>query len=169
MTKEIAQELEKYVQTIKNRYSIKNRAGNYNQERFDIKETNKVFKTIESLANAAGNISGVKLQDTLTKSQMFINGIDKQLRLQKGLNFKEVLQKGDLTDMTEDVVNDALDETMQSVFSFDYTRGASTQFFRDMAQTVEGVSNTPGLGFLLPFGRFMNNVVAFTYNWNPVT
>ena len=39
MTKEIAQELEKYVQTIKNRYSIKNRAGNYNQESFDIKET----------------------------------------------------------------------------------------------------------------------------------
>ena len=138
-------------------------------KRFDIKETNKYFKTIESLANAAGNISGVKLQDTLTKSQMFINGIDKQLRLQKGLTFKEVLQKGDLSDMTEDVVNDALDETMQSVFSFDYTRGGSTQFFRDMAQTVEGVSNTPGLGFLLPFGRFMNNVVAFTYNWNPVT
>ena len=39
MTKEIAQELENYVQTIKNRYSIKNRAGNYNQESFDIKET----------------------------------------------------------------------------------------------------------------------------------
>ncbi len=38
MTKEIAQELHNYVETIKNRYSIKDREGNFTQETFKLKE-----------------------------------------------------------------------------------------------------------------------------------
>ncbi len=38
MTKEIAQELHKYVENIKNRYSIKDREGNFTQETFKLKE-----------------------------------------------------------------------------------------------------------------------------------
>jgi hypothetical protein len=38
MKKETAIELNKYVETVKNRYSIKNRQGNYKNEKFILKE-----------------------------------------------------------------------------------------------------------------------------------
>jgi hypothetical protein len=114
-----------------------------------------------------------------------MTSIDKQLRLQKNTTFSEILEKGDLSDLSDDVMDKALEDTMKSVFSFDYTRKADVEstgnIFRDkiaqafdapgtggrvLARIVEDASNTPGIGFILPFGRFMNNVVAFSYSWS---
>ena len=52
--------------------------------------------------------------------------IDKQLRLQKAQSFSEVLGKGDLTAVDNDVMDLALDDTMKSVFAFDYTKKAKS-------------------------------------------
>ena len=144
---------------------------------FDIDKANIFFKTTEGYVDIANKISGVRLQDSITKSQMFMNGIDKQLRLQKGITFSEAIQKGDFADLDNDVIDKALDETLKSVFAKDYTRKLADRNIFDMpgtlgsavAKQVEGISNTPGFGFILPFGRFMNNVMATAYHWNPVT
>ncbi len=134
-------------------------------KRFDIKETNVIFRGFESIADAASTISLVRAQDTITKSQMFVNSIDKQLRIQKGLTFSEALEKGDLSELSEDVVDKALEDTMKSVFSYDYTRAKG--MFNDVARIVESISGNPVGGFVLPFGRFMNNVVAFAHSYGP--
>ena len=39
---------------------------------------------------------------------------------------------------------------------------------RSLAGFVEKLSSTPGLGTILPFGRFMNNVLATAYQWSPL-
>jgi hypothetical protein len=51
------------------------------------------------------------------------------------------------------------------VFAEDYTKDAT---FGGLAKIVENASNTPGIGFVLPFGRFMNNVVATAFRYSPV-
>lgn len=135
-------------------------------KRYGIDEANTTFQVVERITNAANRISGVRAQDTFTKSQMFITEVDKWLRIDKKKTFQEVLQSGDMAALDEDIMVKALDTTLKSVFSKDYT--TEDQLFRDVAKMVENISNTPVLGFVLPFGRFMNNIVATAYQWSPI-
>ena len=134
-------------------------------KRFDLNEESKALKFVEGTVNAAQNISMVNLQDTLTKSQMFMSSIDKNLRLIKGKTFDDVLEEGNLIDVDDEVMERAMSETLKSVFAEDYTKDAT---FGGLAKIVENASNTPGIGFVLPFGRFMNNVVATAFRYSPV-
>jgi len=135
-------------------------------KRFDLNEQSIGIKLIEGTVNTAQNISMVNLQDTLTKSQMFMGSIDKNLRLLKGKTFDDVLEEGNLIDVDDEVLERAMSETLKSVFAEDYTRDGT--FLSKMASIVEYASNTPGIGFVLPFGRFMNNVVATSYRYSPL-
>jgi len=134
-------------------------------QRYDINPNNPVFKTVEAFTNAATEITGVRVQDTFTKSQMFMTELDKYLRLKKDRTLKDVLSSGDLKAIDDDVIGGAIDTTMRSVFSKDYT--TKDQALGTVAKLVEQVSNTPVVGTVLPFGRFMNNVVATAYQWGP--
>lgn len=135
-------------------------------KRYDINPDNPIFKTVENFTNAATEITGVRVQDTFTKSQMFMTELDKYLRLKKDKTLKEVLTSGDMRLIDDDVIGGAIDTTMRSVFSKDYT--TKDQALGTVAKLVEQVSNTPVIGTVLPFGRFMNNVVATAYQWGPV-
>ena len=48
---------------------------------FDINPDAKWFKGVEAVANGANRLTGVRVQDTFTKSQMFMTELDKRLRL----------------------------------------------------------------------------------------
>ena len=134
-------------------------------KRLNINEKNKFLRTVEGLTNTAQTLSMVDLQDTLTKSQAFMAGIDKQLRLQKDTTLNAILEKGSLIDVDEGVMEKAMSETLKAVFAEDYTKSGG--FVSLMAKGVEAASNAPGIGFILPFGRFMNNVVATAYRYGP--
>jgi len=144
-------------------------------KRFNIDEANSIFRAFESIADGAATLSGVRLQDSVTKSQVFMNSLDKQLRIQKQMTFSDAIEKGDFSELSEEVVDKALEDTMKSVFSFDYTKQLENvnifdrpgYYGRELAKAVEFVSGNPVGGFILPFGRFMNNVVAFSYAWGP--
>ena len=134
-------------------------------KKFNLPEESKSLKFVEGTVNAAQNISMVNLQDTLTKSQMFMGSIDKNLRLLKGKTFDDVLAEGNLIDVDDEVMQKAMSETLKSVFAENYTKDPT---FGGLAKIVENASNTPGIGFVLPFGRFMNNVVATAFRYSPV-
>ena len=139
-------------------------------KRFDLREGSRRVAFTESLTNKAQKISLVNLQDSLTKSLMFMNSVDKYSRLLKGKTFQEVLETGSLVDLDNEVMDRAMSDTLRSVFAEDYTASKSLAGFAGgMAKAVETASNTPGIGFVLPFGRFMNNVMATAYQWNPIT
>ena len=135
-------------------------------KRYGIGPENKIFKNAEKFTDAAMNITGVRIQDTFTKSQMFMTELDKYLRLKKDRTLQDVLEKGDLAVIDDDVIGGAVDVTLRSVFSKDYT--TDDQLLGGVAKFVESASNTPMLGTVIPFGRFMNNVVATAYQWSPV-
>jgi hypothetical protein len=139
-----------------------------NAKRYGIDADNPAYKTVERVTNASMMITGVRIQDTFTKSQMFMTELDKYLQLKKdGLTLKTVLKEGRLEEIDDDVIGAAIDTTLRSVFSKDYT--TKDQAFGEIAKFVEKASNTPGLGTIIPFGRFMNNVVATAYQWGPAS
>ena len=139
-------------------------------KRHNMDPNDPTYKAVERLTNASMEITGVRVQDTFTKSQMFMTELDKNLRLKgarldKELNLSDVLKQGKLEEIDDDVIGGAIDTTLRSVFSKDYT--TNDQMLGDVAKFVEKASNTPGLGTIIPFGRFMNNVVATAYQWGP--
>ena len=135
-----------------------------NAERFGINPDNKLYRNVEAGANAAANISGVRIQDSFTKSQMFMTEMDKYMRINKGKSLKEAMIAGDEPEL--EVIQGALDGTLKSVFSKDYTTTEQPELLRTAAKMAETFSNTPGFGTLLPFGRFFNNVIATAYQWS---
>ncbi len=134
-------------------------------DRYNINPDSKVFRNVEAFATAASQVTGVRIQDSFTKSQMFMTEMDKFLRVNKGITLKEALVAGDID---EEIVQGALDSTLKSVFAKDYTTPEQPELLRSAAKFAETFSNTPGLGTLLPFGRFFNNVVATAYQWSPL-
>ena len=133
-------------------------------DRYGINPDSKLFRNIEAGANAASNISGVRIQDSFTKSQMFMTEMDKYMRINKGKTLKEAMIAGDEPEL--EVIQGALDGTLKSVFSKDYTNAEQPELLRTAAKMAETFSNTPGFGTLLPFGRFFNNVIATAYQWS---
>ena len=163
-----------------------------NADRFEFDKSSKLFRASEATVKMAQDISMVRLQDTLTKSQAFINNLDKHLRLDKGMSLNEALRKGDIRTLDADVMSKAGGDTLESVFSKDYRAKSRigdqkageyflgpvgqaialpgeklNRFGNIMASVVETISNNSMLGYYLPFGRFMNNVVATAYKWGP--
>ena len=135
-------------------------------DRFGIDPNNKLFRNVEAGANAASNISGVRIQDSFTKSQMFMTEMDKYMRINKKMTLREAIERGEEPDL--EVIQGALDSTLKSVFSKDYTTTEQPELLRTAAKMAETFSNTPGFGTLLPFGRFFNNVIATAYQWSPL-
>ena len=135
-------------------------------KRFGINPDNPTFRNVEAFTTAMNQITGVRIQDTFTKSQMFMNEMDKYLRLKKGTTLKDALLSDEPFD--DDIIQGALDTTLKSVFAKDYTTTEQPELIRKLAAGVEFISNTPGFGTILPFGRFFNNVVATAYQWSPL-
>jgi hypothetical protein len=135
-------------------------------KRFGLDPDNATYRNVEAFTTAMNQITGVRIQDTFTKSQMFMNEMDKYLRLKKGTTLKEALLSDEAFD--EEVIQGALDSTLKSVFSKDYTTTEQPELVRQMAKLTETISNTPGFGTILPFGRFFNNVLATAYQWSPL-
>jgi hypothetical protein len=65
-----------------------------NAERYGIDKTAPLFKGLEAVANGSSIIAGVRAQDTLTKSVMFMSELDKQTRLKHKQPLNEVLRGG---------------------------------------------------------------------------
>jgi hypothetical protein len=133
--------------------------------KFNIDPEAKWFSRIETGTEAANKITGVRIQDSFTKSQIFMTELDKNLRLTKNQSLMDVLERGTLEQIDDAVIGATLDTTLKSVFSKDYT--TQDQGLRQIAKFVEDFSNLPVIGTILPFGRFFNNTVAFAYQWGP--
>ena len=58
--------------------------------------------------------------------------------------------QGDEALIDDEVMQGALDTTLKSVFAKDYTTTEQPEMVRSMANLVENISSTPGLGTILP-------------------
>jgi hypothetical protein len=134
--------------------------------KFNIDPEAKWFRQTETITEAMNNLTGVRIQDSFTKSQIFMTELEKNVQLNHKRTLMDILESGDLNLIDDSVMSQTLDTTLKSVFSKNYT--TDDQMLSMFAKQVESFSNLPVMGTILPFGRFFNNVVAFTYQWGPL-
>lgn len=143
-----------------------------NPSAYNIPES-KLVKGAEAYSDVAARLTLVKAQDVYTKSLSGIVGLDLAVRKGTGRSLTDVLASGDSHLITKEMMEDSIHTALKDTFSVDYTRGTGDinekETFNYIADIVERMSNAPYLGFLFPFGRFMNNNLAFIIEYSPLS
>jgi len=122
-----------------------------------------IGEKVEDGVNLIQTLSFVKAQDSFTKSQEFIFQMDKQLRLVTGKGWSEFYNWEDAakfmsTKAYTEIETKAVNKTLENIFSKSYK---SSGLVGEVAGIIEDARNIPGVGLLIPFGRFFNNTVDF--------
>jgi len=125
----------------------------------------------ERFVEFAQQMSAVKLQDVFTKSQEFVYQLDKNLRIGFGKSWSEFY----LDPNAYKLMNSREYKTAVARASYESQRAIFSKSFKsktvigEVAGVVENARNIPGLGLLVPFGRFFNNTIAFSSDMTGVS
>jgi hypothetical protein len=139
---------------------------------------------VDSVVEGLQRLTFVQGQDAVTKSQEFMYQIDKALRttgikLEDGttLRFKggyneffnakknpdvaKLLRTKQYREMEAGVVN----RTLEGIFSKSHK---GKDVIGEVAAVIEDARKLPGIGLMVPFGRFFNNTVSFSTASTPL-
>jgi hypothetical protein len=135
-----------------------------------IADTTFLGRVSEKYVDAANTATFVKHQDIFTKSQEYVFQMDKNLRVSFGKSWNEFYNSPDANKIMATKQYKALEETavsktLEHTFSKSYK---GTTALGEIAGFIEDARNIPGLGLMVPFGRFFNNTVDFTVKNTPV-
>lgn len=134
--------------------------------RFGLDPKTGLIKTTENIAEFSQKVSLVHLQDSLTKGISGLTALDKETRLAFNRGIEDIIKTGDAWKITDEMWDRVSRSVLRDTFSEDLTKGRG--LLSQVARGIENVSNHPVGGFVIPFGRFMNNTAAFLYR-NSVT
>jgi len=123
-------------------------------------------KNTERLTEIAQRISLVNAQDIMTKSFSGIKELDKQSRLVHGVGIDELLNTGRSHEITDEMWQKAVNALQEDTFSVDF-RGMKSPIGK-LARISQEMSTIPGVGFIYPFGQFVNSVLAFGVRYSPI-
>tara|TARA_R100000951_G_scaffold21092_1_gene17522 strand:- start:224 stop:3907 length:3684 start_codon:yes stop_codon:yes gene_type:complete len=117
----------------------------------------------DNVLDAVQTATLVHAQDSVTKSQEYVNQMNKALRTKFGKGWKEFYkspeaQKIMATREYKQLEIDAVRGTLENTFSKSYKNSTT---LGELAGFMEDARNIPGLGFMLPFGKFFNNTIDF--------
>ena len=127
-------------------------------------------KAIDAGVDMAQNLTFVRSQDILTKSQEYVFQMDKNLRITFGKTWDEFYNSPDANKLMATKEFKALEEaavakTLEHTFGKSY-KGSGV--LGEVAGVIEDARNIPGLGMMVPFGRFFNNTLDFAAKNSPV-
>ena len=138
----------------------------FGPERFGLNPNSKTVSAIEKTSDIAQRISLVHAQDTLTKGVSGLTALDRESRIAFGKGIQQLIEDGEVWKLTDEMWNKATTSVLRETFSEDLSMGKG--FLAGAAKFVQNLSATPGIGFIVPFGKFLNNTVAFTYRHSPL-
>lgn len=112
----------------------------------------------------------VHAQDAFTKSQEYVGQMNKLLRTKFGKSWNEFYTDPNAvkimaTKEYKQLEMDAVTATLTNTFSRSYKDGTK---LGELAGFIEDARNIPGLGFMVPFGRFFNNTIDFGIKNTPL-
>jgi GH24 family phage-related lysozyme (muramidase) len=112
----------------------------------------------------------VHAQDAFTKSQEYVGQMNKLLRTKFGKSWNEFYTdpnavKVMATKEYKQLEMDAVSATLANTFSKSYKDNTK---LGELAGFIEDARNIPGLGFMVPFGRFFNNTIDFGIKNTPL-
>ena len=136
----------------------------------DILGRSRVGQGVENYIDVAQTATFVHAQDVFTKSQEYVFQMDKGLRVLYGKSWNEFYTSAGAGKAMAGKAYKALEEgavakVMEHTFSKSY-KGKG--MVGEVAGAIEDMRNIPGIGMLVPFGRFFNNTVDFTIKNTPL-
>ena len=141
---------------------------------------------IDKVIDGFQTIYGVKAQDILTKSVEFMYNIDKQIRINHGVTYKEFISSPRLWEKMEIVdpknpaagwaamQGAAVNDTLKSVYAKSYgkdldAKSGVVKIIPFLAKGIEEMRRVPVLGALVPFGQFFNNTLAHMFDYTGIS
>jgi hypothetical protein len=136
----------------------------------DVMGQGPVGKVVDNYIDTIQGLTFVKSQDILTKSQEYVFQMDKSLRITFGKSWNEFYTSPDANKMMATKEFKMLEEgavvkTLEHTFGKSY-KGSGV--LGEVAGVIEDARNIPGLGMMVPFGRFFNNTIDFAAKNTPV-
>ena len=130
----------------------------------------KVQNKADTLINGVQHVTFVHAQDAFTKSQEYVGQMNKMLRTKYGMSWNEFYTSPEARlAMTskeyKQLEMDAVTATLTNTFSKSYKDSSK---LGELAGFIEDARNIPGLGFMIPFGRFFNNTIDFGIKNTPL-
>ena len=145
-------------------------------DEMDLSQSLTSMRTDQAI-NVIQQLTLVKSQDAYTKSIEFMTEIDKLLRMPEeaggyGLSYKDFMGQEDYwklmkTEKYAKIEQAAVRTALDNVFSRSYGKMGGP--LGDVADFIEKARNIPGVGVLMPFGRFFNNTVAFMSDYSGIS
>ncbi len=128
-----------------------------------------LWKTADSLTKGAQTLSLVRLQDDLTKRWAFGTNVNQAIMREYGISPDKFFSKRDVgLEMASDrfkemVLEKALFRTQRETASVNWSTlpgKESLYAARTLAKGIEIATNKSPLGFIVPFGSFLNTTIA---------
>lgn len=142
-------------------------AGKETLELFGLNPKSKLNNGLESVRNFVQTVSGVKLQDELTKQLNFMTHLDQYTMKYYGVSYNKFMDDPKLGYIAmqspkfhDTVVKDALDRTLRETGSLAWAGKEGNTYALQIARGVEGFSRNSAGGYIIPFGKFFNTATA---------
>ncbi len=136
----------------------------------DVLGRTAVGRASEDYLGLIQKLTFVEAQDSLTKSVEYMYQMDKGLRAAFGKGYNEFYaQEGVRSVMATKEYRSLLEGTMDKIQEHTFSKSyKKSGLIGEVAGAIEDARNMPGLGMMVPFGRFFNNTIDFTVKNTPV-
>ena len=125
-----------------------------------------IWKTADGVTKGFQTLTLVRLQDDITKRWSFGTNTNQAIMREYGISPEEFFAKPDVAlEMASDrfktmVLDKAVFRTMRETASVNWSTLPANNAFRTVAKWVEDATNRTPLGFVVPFGSFLNTTIA---------
>lgn len=121
--------------------------------------------TIDKVTSGVQGLTLVRLQDELTKTWAFGTNVDTYIMKEYGMNPAKFYAQENIatilaSEKYQNILETAARRTLRETMSVNWSSLPAKAGFRTMATGVEYITNKTALGYVVPFGGFMNSVVA---------
>ena len=123
-------------------------------------------KGMDSVTKGAQTVTLVRMQDEITKTWAFGTNVNQYIMREYGTTPQKFFAKSDAAlEMASDrfqknVLEKAAFRTMRETASVNWSTLPANNVFRSAARFIEQITNKTPIGFIVPFGSFLNTTIA---------
>jgi hypothetical protein len=126
---------------------------------------NVVAEGIDKVTSGVQGLTLVRLQDELSKTWAFGANVDTYIMKEYGMTPTKFFAQENLATVLaspkyQNVLEKAARRTLRETMSVNWSTLPAQGMMREAAKTIETITNKTAIGYVVPFGGFMNSVMA---------
>lgn len=132
---------------------------------FNLDKGNVIYKGVDAVTKGAQTVTMVRMQDELTKRWSFAPNLDRSIMREYGTTAAQFWKREDAaiemaSDKFQNLMDEAIFRTLRETASVNWSTLPGKNAMRKAAKWFEGFTNRTPVGFIVPFGSFMNTTIA---------